>query len=311
MAAYTAAQVKELRDRTGAGMMDAKNALVECDGDMEKAVEVLRQKGLATAAKKSGRQAAEGQVVAAVTECGQQGALVEVNCETDFVAKGEAFTALAEGLAQQALTDKPADLDAFLAAPAKANSAQSVQEYITEKIGQIKENLSLRRFVTYTVQATGLVHSYIHTGGKIGVLLELSANNADTVNKEAFKQLAKDLSMQVASFGAEYVQMTDIAQDVIDEETRIEMGKEDLQNKPEEIRAKIVDGRVKKVLAERVLLEQPYVKDSSLTVQAYVAAVSKELGDEISVLRFTRFGLGEGIEKKEVNFAEEVMAQLK
>lgn len=311
MAGYTAAQVKELRERTGAGMLDAKNALVDCDGDMEKAMEQLRQKGLATAAKKSGRQAAEGLVVAALSSNGQEGALVEVNCETDFVAKGDAFGELANGLAQQALNDKPADLDAFLNAPAAANPAQSVSEYVTEKIGQIKENLAARRFVTYTVQGTGLVHSYIHTGGKIGVLIELAAGNADNTAKDEFKQLAKDLSMQIASFGAEYVQMTDISQDVIDEETRIEMGKEDLQNKPEEIRGKIVDGRVKKVLAERVLLEQTYVKDSSLTVQAHLENVSKALGDTISVTRFTRFVLGEGIEKKEVNFAEEVMAQLK
>lgn len=311
MAGYTAAQVKELRNLTGAGMLDTKNALVDSDGDMDKAMELLRQKGLANAAKKSGRQAAEGMVVSAVSDCGQTGALVEVNCETDFVAKGEAFTELAQGLANQALANQPADLEAFLVQPAMAAPSLSVKDYLTEKIGTIKENIALRRFNVYTVSGTGRIHSYIHTGGKIGVLLELGCGKADGVNNDIFIQMAKDIAMQVASFGAEFVQMADISQDVIDEETRIEMGKEDLQSKPEEIRAKMVTGRVKKVLAERVLLEQPFVKDSSMTVQGYIDSVGKTLGDTLMVKRFQRFTLGEGIEKKEVDFAAEVMAQLK
>lgn len=307
----TAAQVKELRDKTGAGMMDAKNALTEAQGDMEKAQELLRQKGLATAAKKSGRAAAEGVVIANIFNNGQAGVLLEVNCETDFVGKGEAFLALANNLVQHATEKTPADLDVFLDQPYLHNNSQTVRDTITEAIGSIKENLSLRRYVAYNRTEPGLVHAYIHTGSKIGVLAELSFGNAATAQNDSVKALAKDICMQIASAGADFVSRNDIPSAVVEEETRIEMGKEDLQNKPEEVRAKIVKGRVDKLMGQRVLIEQPFVKDPSLTIEALLDNLSKQIGDTIAVVRFTRFVLGEGIEKVQANFAEEVMAQLR
>jgi len=272
---------------------------------------VLRQKGLATAAKKSGRTAAEGQVCAALSPDAQQGVVVEVNCETDFVAKGDPFTELAQQLTEQALTDGAEGLDSLLSKPATTAPSGSVRDFITEKIVQIKENMSLRRLTHYSVSGTGSVAKYIHTGGKIGVLTEFGYTNAATKGHDAFVQLSKDICMQIASFGAEFVTMDEIPAEVIAEETRIEMGKEDLQNKPENIRENIVKGRVQKQLAQKVLLEQPFVKDPSLTVKDYLANVSKTTGDTLTVSRFTRYTLGEGIEKEVTDFAAEVMAQLR
>lgn len=311
MAGYTAAQVKELREKTGAGMMDAKNALVEADGDMEKAMELLRQKGLATAAKKSGRAAADGAVASATSDDRQHGVLLELNCETDFVAKGDAFQQLVADLVAQAVASRPADLQAFLDSPAEKLPGQTIKEFVTEKVGQIKENITLRRYQTYAVEGAGTIQSYIHTGGKIGVMVEIGCVNASNANDERLQQFGKDICMQIASFGAEFVQTSDIPQAVIDEETRIEMGKEDLQNKPENIRENIVKGRVNKQLAQKVLMEQAYVKDPSLTIAQYAEQTGNALGDTISIRRFERFVLGEGVEKEETDFAAEVMAQLK
>ncbi len=308
---YTASQVKELRDKTGAGMMDVKNSLVESNGDMEKATELLRQKGLSTAAKKSGRQTAEGLVHSVLSHNHQSGALVEVNCETDFVGKGDSFGALVQNLTQQVLENAPADVDAFLSSPSAHLAGKTVGDYMTEQIGTIKENMSIRRLTHYTTAGTGMVHSYIHTGGKIGVLIELTFNNDATATNPEAQQLAKDLCMQIASVAAEFITLDDIPAEAIEAEKRIEMGKEDLQNKPEDIRAKIVDGRVKKLLAQRVLLEQAFIKDPSQTIGDLLKALSTSLGDTLAIARFQRYVLGEGIEKKEENFAEEVMAQLK
>jgi elongation factor Ts len=305
----TASQVKELREKTGAGMMDAKKALVEAGGDMDKASEILRQKGIATAEKKSGRTAAEGQVASLIATDRKTGVLVEVNCETDFVAKGEAFQVMVSEVAQQILDQSPNDVASLLTQQSTAMPGRSVQEYVTEKIAAIKENLNIRRFVRYQCQSNGAIHSYIHTGGKVGVLVELKTGKADTADKDIFNQLIKDISMQIASAAPDFVSRADIDQAVIDEETRVEMGKEDLANKPEEIRRKIVDGRVTKILGQRCLIEQPFVKDPSQSVDDIIKARATELGDkEVEVVRFTRYALGEGIEKKETNFAEEVAA---
>lgn len=305
----TASQVKELREKTGAGMMDAKKALVEAGGDMDKAAEVLRQKGIATAEKKSGRTAAEGQVAALIAADAKSGAMVEVNCETDFVAKGEAFLSMVSEVNSQVLEQAPADVSALLAQPSQALPGKSVQEYVTEKIAAIRENLSVRRFVRYERDGHGAVHSYIHTGGRVGVLVEVKAGKAETANTDAFRQLLKDVAMQIASAAPEFVTRADIDKAVIDEETRVEMGKEDLANKPEEIRLKIVEGRVSKLLGQRCLIEQPFVKDPSQSVDDVIKARATELGDsDVEVVRFTRYALGEGIEKKETNFAEEVAA---
>jgi elongation factor Ts len=304
----TASQVKDLREKTGAGMMDAKNALAEAGGDMEKAVELLRQNGMATAEKKSGRVAAEGQVASLIPADAKSGILVEVNCETDFVAKGDEFLKMVQEVAQQILEKQPADVDALLAQQSIHAAGATMQGYITDKIAQLKENISVRRFVRYDLNGAGRVHAYIHTGGKIGVLVEVTAGKDATAQSPEFQQLLKDLAMQIASAAPEFVSRTEIPQSVIDEETRVEMGKEDLASKPEEIRKKIVAGRVDKLLAQKVLLEQPFVKDPGKTITDLLGEQSKQLGDTLTVTRFTRFVLGEGIEKKVSNFAEEVLA---
>jgi elongation factor Ts len=302
----TAAQVRDLREKTGAGMMDAKNALTEAGGDMDKAMEILRQRGMATADKKSGRVAAEGLVNAQVLTGGQAGVLVEVNCETDFVGKGDAFKALVTTLTDAAATKAPASVDAWLALPGPDGG--TLKDYVTAQIGAIKENLTPRRLAYYAVQNAGLVHSYIHTGGKIGVLIELATGQTATATKPEAQQLAKDLCMHIASSSPEFVSRADIPQAVIDEETRVEMGKEDIQSKPEAIRGKIVQGRVDKLMAQKVLLEQSFVKNPDLTIAQLLEQVAGQLGDTVSLARFTRYALGDGIEKKESNFAEEVMA---
>ena len=282
----TAQMVKELRDKTGAGMMDAKKALVEADGDMEKASEILRQKGIASADKKMGRIAAEGRVDSYVDANG--GALIEVNCETDFVAKNDEFKQLTAGLAQNVEEQKPADVDALLGLTCK-QCGKVIADALKEKIASIGEKITVRRFVRYE----GNVATYIHNG-KIGVLL-----NTDVKNDE----LANDLCLHIASCAPQFVSRDQIPQSVIDEETRIEMGKEDLLKKPEAIRGKIVEGRINKLMAERCLLDQGFVKDPNQTVAELIEGKMKVLG-------FTRYELGEGLEKRQDNFAEEVMSQL-
>ena len=282
----TAQMVKELRDKTGAGMMDAKKALVEADGDMEKASEILRQKGIASADKKMGRIAAEGRVESFIDANG--GAMIEVNCETDFVAKNDEFKELASGLAQNVEEQKPADVDALLGLTCK-QCGKVIADALKEKIASIGEKITVRRFVRYE----GNVATYIHNG-KIGVLLHTDVKN---------DELANDLCLHIASCAPQFVSRDQIPQEVIDEETRIEMGKEDLLKKPEAIRGKIVEGRINKLMAERCLLDQGFVKDPNQTVAQLIEGKMK-------VLAFTRYELGEGLEKRQDNFAEEVMSQL-
>lgn len=282
----TAQMVKELRDKTGAGMMDAKKALVEANGDMEKASEILRQKGIASADKKMGRIAAEGRVDSFVDANG--GAMVEVNCETDFVAKNDEFKQLTAGLAQNVEEQKPSDVDDLMGMTCP-QCGKVIADALKEKIASIGEKITIRRFVRYE----GNVATYIHNG-KIGVLL-----NTDVKNDE----LANDLCLHIASCAPQFVSRDQIPQSVIDEETRIEMGKEDLLKKPEAIRGKIVEGRINKLMAERCLLDQGFVKDPNQTVAQLIEGKMK-------VLAFTRYELGEGLEKRQDNFAEEVMSQL-
>ncbi|MBR1424033.1 elongation factor Ts [bacterium] len=282
----TVQMVKELRDKTGAGMMNVKKALVEAEGDMEKAAEILRQKGIASADKKMGRIAAEGRVESYIDANG--GAMIEVNCETDFVAKNEEFQGLAKGLAQNVEEQKPADVDALLGLTCpKCNKV--IADALKEKIASIGEKITVRRFVRYE----GNVATYIHNG-KIGVLLQTDAKD---------EELANDLCLHIASCAPEFVSRDEIPQSVIDHETEIEMGKEDLQSKPENIRAKIVEGRINKLMAEKCLLDQAFVKDPSTTV-------AKLIEGKFNVKAFTRYELGEGLEKRQDNFAEEVMSQL-
>ena len=283
----TATMVKELRDKTGAGMMDAKKALVEVDGDMDKAMEVLRQKGIASAEKKMGRIAAEGRVGSYIDST--VGAMIEVNCETDFVAKNEEFIELTNGLAELVAKTNPADV-AALEATTCPKCGKLISDVLKEKIASIGEKITIRRFVRYE----GNVATYIHNG-KIGVLLETSVAN---------EELAKDICLHIASSAPEFVSRNEIPASVIEEERRIEMGKEDLQKKPEQIREKIVEGRVNKLMAERCLLEQSFVKNPDLTIEQLVSG-------KLDIKRFTRFVLGEGLEKRSENFAEEVMGQIK
>ena len=283
----TATMVKELRDKTGAGMMDAKKALVEVDGDMEKAMEVLRQKGILSADKKMGRIAAEGRIASYVTD--GIGAMIEVNCETDFVAKNAEFIELTEGLAELVANTNPADVDALLNTTCP-KCGKIVADAIKEKIASIGEKITVRRFVRYE----GNTSTYIHNG-KIGVLLLTDAKD---------ETLTKDICLHIASSAPEFVSRADIPASVIEEETRIEMGKEDLQKKPEQIRAKIVEGRVNKLMAQRCLIEQPFVKNPDQTIEQLITG-------KLNIVKFDRFVLGEGLEKRSENFAEEVMGQIK
>ncbi len=282
----TAQMVKELRDKTGAGMMDAKKALVEVDGDMEKAQEVLRQKGIASAEKKMGRIAAEGRVDSFVSD--DCGALIEVNCETDFVAKNDEFKTLTANMAKHVAELNPASVEEFLASTCP-DCGKVVEDALKEKIASIGEKITVRRFVRYE----GAVASYIHNG-KIGVLLNADKNDAELLN---------DICLHIASSAPKFVSREEIPQSVIDEETRIEMGKEDLLKKPENIRAKIVEGRVNKLMSERCLLEQPFVKDPNQTIAQLIEG-------KLTIKAFTRYELGEGLEKRQDNFAEEVMSQI-
>ena len=282
----TAQMVKELRDKTGAGMMDAKKALVEVDGDMEKAMEILRQKGIASAEKKMGRIAAEGLLASYVDD--NVGAMVEVNCETDFVAKNAEFKELAQCLAQAVAESNPADVDAFVNSTCP-KCGKTISDVIKEKIASIGEKITFRRFVRYE----GNVATYIHNG-KTGVLLQTDKKDAELMN---------DICLHIAASAPQFVSREEIPQSVIDEETRIEMGKEDLQKKPEAIRGKIVEGRVNKLMAERCLLEQPFVKNPDVTIAQLIEG-------KLTIKAFSRFVLGEGLEKRQDNFAEEVMSQI-
>lgn len=280
----TAQMVKELRDATGAGMMDCKKALTESEGNMEKAQEVLRQKGISSAEKKMGRIAAEGLVASAIE--GNKGALVEVNCETDFVAKNEEFKTLTQDIAKLAAASNVSTVEELLEVDF---GGKSLAEVIKEKIASIGEKITLRRFEKYE----GNLSTYIHNG-KIGVVL---------VTDKQDEVVGKDVCLHIASSAPEFLSSEDVPQEVRDEEKRIEMGKEDLQSKPEAIREKIVEGRLHKILAQRCLLEQAFVKDPSQTVKAHVEG-------KFSIIKFDRYVLGEGIEKRSENFADEVMGQL-
>ena len=286
-----ASMVKELRDKTGAGMMDAKKALVETDGDMDKAIELLRQKGMASADKKMGRIAAEGVVASAIE--GKVGAMIEVNCETDFVAKNDDFKEFANMMAQAVVKLNPSSVDEMVKMDCPV-CKKPIEEVIKEKIAKIGEKITIRRFVRY--DANCCVNTYIHNG-KIGVLLEAKCQSCD-------ETLTKDICLHIASNAPEFVSREEIPASVIAEEKRIEMGKEDLANKPENIREKIVEGRVNKLMAQRCLLEQPFVKNPDLTVAQLIEG-------KCEIVRFERYVLGEGLEKRQDNFAEEVMNQIK
>ncbi len=303
--AITAGMVKELREMTGAGMMDCKKALTETNGDMDAAVEFLRKNGQAKAEKKAGRIAAEG-IVKALVRDDKVAAIVEVNSETDFVAKNEEFQGFVEAVVNQAADTKSADIDAFLAEAWAADTSKTVKDALVEEIAVIGENLSIRRFEK--IETDGCVVAYIHGGGRIGVLVEAEA---DTVNEEIRASL-KNVAMQIAAMNPKYVSRAEVSQEYMDHEKEILLAQAKKENpeKPENIIEKMIIGRLNKELKEVCLLDQAYVQDSDLTVAKYVEKIAKENNAKLAVKRFVRFETGEGLEKKQEDFAAEVAAQM-
>ncbi len=311
MAAVTAAMVKELREMTGAGMMDCKKALAATDGDMDKAVEFLREKGLAGAAKKANRIAAEGIVDTAISADSKKAVVVEVNAETDFVAKNEKFQSYVADVAAQALTTTATDMEGFFAEKWAKDETLTVKEALASQIAVIGENMNIRRF-EQVVEENGFVASYIHAGGKIGVLVDVET---DVVN-DAVKEMAKNVAMQAAALKPVYTSRDEVSADYIEHEKSILMAQ--IQNDPKEASkpAKVIEGmvqgRINKQLKEICLLDQVYVKaeDGKQSVAQYVAAVAKENSAKITIKKFVRFETGEGLEKKNEDFAAEVAKQM-
>ena len=303
--AITASMVKELREMTGAGMMDCKKALNETNGDMDAAIEFLRKNGQAKAEKKAGRIAAEG-IVKAVVKDDKVAAIVEVNSETDFVAKNEEFQGFVDAVVNQVADSDAADMDAFMAEAWAADTTKTVKDALVEKVAVIGENLNIRRFEK--IVTDGCVVDYIHGGGRIGVLIEAEA---DVVNDE-IKKCLKNVAMQVAAMSPKYTSRAEVSQEYMDHEKEILLAaaKKENPEKPENIIEKMIIGRLNKELKEICLLDQAYVQDSDLTVAKYVEKVAKENNANLTVKRFVRFETGEGIEKKQEDFAAEVAAQM-
>ena len=310
--AVTAKLVKELREMTGAGMMDCKKALTATDGDMDKAVEFLREKGLATAQKKAGRIAAEGIVMLKVSEDGKKAVAVEVNAETDFVAKNEKFQGYVAQVAELALNTKAADIDAFMEEEWTFSESATVKEELAHQIATIGENMNIRRF-TQVTEENGFVASYTHMGGKIGVLVDVET---DVVN-DAVKERAKNVAMQVAALKPLYTNDSEVSAEYIAHEKEILlaqiMNDPKESQKPEKVIQGMIAGRINKELKEICLLDQVYVKaeDGKQSVGKYVQEVAKANNANITIKGFVRFETGEGLEKKEENFAEEVAKQMK
>ena len=305
----TAGMVKELREMTGAGMMDCKKALTETNGDMDKAVEFLREKGLAAAEKKAGRIAAEGIVDTNVSEDGKVASIVEVNSETDFVAKNDKLKEYVAAVAAQAAKTSAASVEEFLEEKWELDTSKTVKEELSTMISIIGENMNIRRFEQIKAE-NGFVASYIHGGGRIGILVEIETT---AVNDEV-KEAAKNVAMQIAAMNPKYVKREDIPEDYIAHEKDIIKAqvKNDPSNekKPENIIEKMIEGRLNKELKEICLLDQVYVKDGNMSVGAYLASVSKEAGAPVTVKRFIRYETGEGLEKKSEDFAAEVAKQM-
>ncbi|MBQ3262416.1 MAG: elongation factor Ts [Oscillospiraceae bacterium] len=301
--AFTAADVKNLREMTGVGMMDCKKALVEADGDIDKAVEWLREKGLAAAQKKAGRIAAEGVAYAAVID--GVGVIVEVNAESDFVAKNEIFNEYVKGVAAVVAKENPADLDALYAAP--FGNGHTVLEEQNDKVLVIGENIKVRRFARYE---SGLSVPYVHMGGRIAVLVNMEAPEAPAV-----VELGKDVAMQIAALNPTFKDKSDVDAEFIakEKEIRLAQAKEDPKNakKPDAIIEKIIEGGLAKYFKEICLMQQPFVKDDKVSVEQHIAAVAKEVGADVKLVGYTRFEKGEGIEKRQDDLAEEVAKLVK
>jgi elongation factor Ts len=301
----TAQMVKELRDRTGAGMMECKKALGESNGDLEKAIEILRERGLAAAAKKAGRVASEGIVETYVSADYKSGAIVEVNCETDFVAANEEFVALAKNIAKQAASTEAKNVDEFVEEKYIADSSISIKDAVTALIAKLGENMTVRRFQRFAIES-GAVQSYIHGGGRIGVLVEVACDKESDV----VLTVAKDVAMQAAAANPLFLNRDSVNSETLDKEREIYKVQAMNEGKPENIAEKMVEGRIQKYYKENCLVEQIWIRNSDYTITKYLQEKSKEVGAPITVTRFARFEKGEGIEKKEENFAEEVRKQM-
>jgi translation elongation factor Ts len=294
--AFTAQDVAALRAKTGCGMMDCKKALTDAEGNEEKAIELLREKGLAAAAKKSGRIAAEGLVTSVIK--GDKGVVLEVNSETDFVAKNKDFIKFVADVADVILENEPADVDALL--PLTLDG-QTIEEALREKILTIGENLKIRRFVILK----GALVSYVHGEGKIGVLAQF---DTDLAGNDAFTAYGKDVCMQIAAAYPQFLDRSEVSADTLEKEREILLAQAINEGKPKEIAEKMVNGRISKYYSEFCLLEQPFVKEPKITVQNYTDTTAKELGGSIKIAQFVRFEKGEGLEKREDDFAAEVAA---
>ena len=301
--AISAADVKNLREMTGVGMMDCKKALTECDGDIDKAIEYLREKGLAASAKKAGRIAAEGMAYATVID--GVGVVVEVNAETDFVAKNADFQAFVKTCADTVIEQNPADVEALLACKA-AGTEETVDALLKEKILTIGENIKIRRFARYE----GAVTSYVHAGGRIGVIVKFDTTD-DIAATEGFKAYAHNVAMQIAAMNAEYLDEASVPAERVEKEKEILTQQIVDEGKPQNIAEKIVAGRLNKFFKEICLVDQVYVQDSSMTVKQYTESVAKELGGDIKIAAYTRFEKGEGLEKRQDDFAAEVAGMVK
>ena len=303
--AFTAADVKNLREMTGVGMMDCKKALAASDGDMDKAVEYLREKGLAASAKKAGRIAAEGMAYAAVVD--GVGVVVEVNAETDFVGKNEKFVDFVKGVAATVAKEQPADLDALMACK-YAGTDRTITEQQQEMVLVIGENIKVRRFAFFT---EGVSVAYVHAGGKIGVLVNLDTD----LTAEQVEEMGKDAAMQIAALNPRFWDKAQVTEDVLENEKKIMLAQmandPKMANKPEQVREKIVMGKLNKFYSENCRLQQEFVKDNDLTVEKYLASAAKALGGKVTFKDAVRFEKGEGIEKKEENFAAEIASMVK
>lgn len=306
--AFTAQDVKSLREKTGCGMMDCKKALTAANGDMDAAIDFLREQGLAKAAKKASRIAAEGVAYATTNEAGTEGVVIEVNAETDFVAKNADFQSFVKTLADTVMVENPADVDALAECKA-AGTDVTVAALLQEKIQTIGENIKIRRFAKFD----GASVAYVHAGGKIGVLVGFDTD-IDASNPE-FVAYGKDVAMQIAALNTQYLDEADVPAEVIEHEKEIMIAqmKQDpkMANKPEQVLAKIVEGKVGKFYKENCLVDQEFVKDNSLTVGKYTEAVAKKLGGSIKISKFVRFEKGEGLEKRQDDFASEVASMVK
>lgn len=297
---FTAKDVAALREKTGCGMMDCKKALTESNGDMEKAIDFLREKGLAAAVKKAGRIAAEGVAFAVTSDCGKVAVVIEVNAETDFVAKNAEFQAFVKTCADTIIYENPADVETLLQCKAHG-SEQTVDALLKEKILTIGENIKVRRFARYE----GPVTSYVHGGGRIGVIVKFDTTE-EIAATEGFKTYAHNIAMQIAALNPEFLDEASVPAERKEKEKAILTQQIVDEGKPQNIAEKIVTGRLQKFFKELCLVDQQYVQDSKLTVSQYTENVAKELGGEIKIAAYTRFEKGEGLEKREDNFAEEI-----